>query len=73
MCLVLYTENVQTLPFTQVRMTPAVFQSSVVGSRGKECVDTRGVMRLHRGAETHQTPTAHCAAGPVIHSRRKNT
>lgn len=71
MCFVLHTENVQTLPFTQVHRTPAVFQSSVTRSRGEECTDTHGVMRLHRGAETHQTPTEHCTAGHVIYSKRK--
>lgn len=44
-----------------------VLHSSITRSRG----DTHSVMRLHRGAGTHQTPTEHHTAGSMLHLKKK--
>lgn len=41
------------------------------GQRRGESNDTRRVMRLHRGAGTHQTPAERHAAGPMLYSGRR--
>lgn len=51
--------------------TATAFQSSITRSRREKCIETHIMMRLRGGAETHQTPTEHRTAGPVLCSRRK--
>lgn len=58
----------QALLFTQVHGTTALHSS--ITRRG-ESSDTHSVMRLHRGSGTHQTPTEHYTAGPMLHLKKK--
>lgn len=54
---------------TRVVATLVSFYSHEERRRG-ESGDTRSVMRLHRGAGTHQTPTEADTDRPKLHSRR---